>query len=572
MAEKLEYTRNWTNEADFPHLSFTKNWENPEDYPTYEPDEVQVRKDMQSLHDEVKDYINDKLIPEILASDATEATRTENENQRIANEEERSSAEAQRVEAENARADQEAARAAAEEQRASAETQRADAEAARVAAEKKRVTAEEERKTAESARNSWENYDAEKTYAPGNKVYYQGSSYVCLKECTGATPSAGSAWWQLIAHGGDQPQENAMFLYEVSRKLPESKRWTGAAYGAGRFVVASGYVKTTVSTITGTTVKYTPGKTIGSGDGESWESIDFPSNGGWTDIIYANGMFLAANNGHDANVYDTPTGDGGNLPKGEIAYSADGLNWTVVDSGSKTGMKRLAYGAGRFVAISTRQAICSTNATGWSSSEWLLQSDSNYRFGSIAFGADKFVAVARNERASSGSGASATWPRVATHAAVYSADGHDWKYVRLPVDSFWYDIVYGGGRFVIVGGTSVLYSDDGLTWSATTAPVELSKVIYANGRYVGIRGPAYSDASAQAAYSDDGITWIETTLPETKTWGSLVYGNGKFFAFSDGDTYAISEDGINWAGDVHEIRNNRGENITDRVKSVLGIS
>lgn len=36
--------------------------------------------------------------------------------------------------------------------------------------------------------------------------------------------------------------------------------------------------------------------------------------------------------------------------------------------------------------------------------------------------------------------------------------------------------------------------------------------------------------------------------------------------------YAASEDGINWVGDVHEIRNNRGENITDRVKSVLGIA
>ena len=55
MAEKLEYTRNWTNEADFPHRSCTKNGENPEDYPAYGQDEVQVRKDMQSLHDEVKD-------------------------------------------------------------------------------------------------------------------------------------------------------------------------------------------------------------------------------------------------------------------------------------------------------------------------------------------------------------------------------------------------------------------------------------------------------------------------------------------------------------------------------------
>ena len=79
-------------------------------------------------------------------------------------------------------------------------------------------------------------------------------------------------------------------------------------------------------------------------------------------------------------------------------------------------------------------------------------------------------------------------------------------------------------------------------------------------------------SSSAGAYSDDGITWTETTLPEEKSWKSLVYGNGKFYAFASSDTYATSEDGINWVGEVHEIRNNRGEDITDRVKSVLGIS
>ena len=81
-----------------------------------------------------------------------------------------------------------------------------------------------------------------------------------------------------------------------------------------------------------------------------------------------------------------------------------------------------------------------------------------------------------------------------------------------------------------------------------------------------------TSSSSAGAYSYNGITWIETTLPEEKYWKSLVYGNGKFYAFASSDTYATSEDGINWVGDVHEIRNNRGENITDRVKSVLGIA
>lgn len=563
MAEKLEYTRNWTNEADFPHLSFTKNWENPGDYPTYEPDETQVRKDMQSLHDEVKDYINDKLIPEILASDATEATRTENENQRIANEEERSSAEAQRVETENARADQEAARVRAEEERSSAETQRADAEAARVAAEKKRVSAEEERKTAESARNFWEDYDAEKTYSPGNKVYYQGSSYVCLKECTGATPSAGSAWWQLIAHGGDQPPENAMFLYE--RKLPESKSWEGAAYGAGRFVVASGY---TSKLVDGNIVR-TPGKTIGSGDGENWEDIEFPTKGAWTSIAYGNGRFVAVDHGAAAVTSGSAT-IAGALTSNKAAYSTDGVSWSAATLPVYSLWKDIAYGNGRFVALTSSSVSYSDDAVTWNGTVSLPQPNSKKAsYECLAYGAGKFVAVANRQKTVGGPGVDLgeTGP---TNVAAYSADGKTWTAVTLPKIGYWDAIAYDDtiGRFVIAAGTVILYSDDGITWTEATSPIDVGAVIAWNGRFVAIP----TSSSSAGAYSDDGITWTETTLPEEKSWKSLVYGNGKFYAFASSDTYATSEDGINWVGDVYEIRNNRGENITDRVKSALGIA
>ena len=42
----------------FETFEFTKNWENPEDFPTYEPDEAQVRADLQRLHNESRDAIN----------------------------------------------------------------------------------------------------------------------------------------------------------------------------------------------------------------------------------------------------------------------------------------------------------------------------------------------------------------------------------------------------------------------------------------------------------------------------------------------------------------------------------
>ncbi len=46
-------------------LNFSRNWENPEDFPTVETDEVKVRQDLQYLHDEIREYINDTLLPGI---------------------------------------------------------------------------------------------------------------------------------------------------------------------------------------------------------------------------------------------------------------------------------------------------------------------------------------------------------------------------------------------------------------------------------------------------------------------------------------------------------------------------
>lgn len=166
MATEFNYTREWTDAEAFPLLSFTKNWENPEDYPTYEPDEMQVRRDMQSLHDEVKDFLNNELIPRVIAEDATvegweaqetaradaETARAEAETARAEAEHGRVDAEAARVQTEAARVETEAARATAEQARASAEVARAEAETARASAEQNRANAESARVTAEAAR------------------------------------------------------------------------------------------------------------------------------------------------------------------------------------------------------------------------------------------------------------------------------------------------------------------------------------------------------------------------------------------------------------------------------------
>lgn len=49
----------------FEKLSFTKDWKNAADFPTVEESEAQVRADLQALHDETKNFINNTLIPNI---------------------------------------------------------------------------------------------------------------------------------------------------------------------------------------------------------------------------------------------------------------------------------------------------------------------------------------------------------------------------------------------------------------------------------------------------------------------------------------------------------------------------
>lgn len=62
-------------------VQFTKDWTNPDDFPTVETSEAKVREDMQALHDEMKDFVNNTLTVE---TDA-EVARLDGEIERIDN-------------------------------------------------------------------------------------------------------------------------------------------------------------------------------------------------------------------------------------------------------------------------------------------------------------------------------------------------------------------------------------------------------------------------------------------------------------------------------------------------------
>lgn len=51
--------------ATIAPLNFTKDWTDPSAFPTTEPDEAKARADMQELHNQTREYINNTLVPAI---------------------------------------------------------------------------------------------------------------------------------------------------------------------------------------------------------------------------------------------------------------------------------------------------------------------------------------------------------------------------------------------------------------------------------------------------------------------------------------------------------------------------
>lgn len=98
----------------------------------------------------IQRYINEKLVPTILANDLTEKGRTQAEEQRAVSETDRAAAETARTVSEASRTDQEAERVLAEAARAAAEDARVAEEDARRMAEEHREAAEKRREEAAS--------------------------------------------------------------------------------------------------------------------------------------------------------------------------------------------------------------------------------------------------------------------------------------------------------------------------------------------------------------------------------------------------------------------------------------
>lgn len=260
------------------------------------------------------------------------------------------------------------------------------------------------------------------------------------------------------------------------------------------------------------------------------------------------------------------------------AQSLPGLDWTSGTGAPDNSWKDVAFGAGRFVAVSdsgSDRLMTSTDGIAWStggvsglpSTNWTSVAYGNGRFVAVAF--DATVATSTDGLTWSASGISGNpggigWERVrflggkfvavgqqgtASDRAMSSPDGLAWTSGGAAGDSVWHSVSYGNGVYVAVASSSttsnlVMTSTDALTWTGlTSVPNQLWwNVTFGGGRFVAVA--ADSTGSQLAMTSANGSAWLQQTTPGVG-WRALAYGNGLFVAAGTG-TVMTSSDGSTW--------------------------
>ena len=214
-------------------------------------------------------------------------------------------------------------------------------------------------------------------------------------------------------------------------------------------------------------------------------------------------------------------GDGKILALHSISPSGEIVSWPRNDPTNRSVFPlarrplSIAYGGGRFVAVTETEILGSSNAVNWISKPFAGDLGNSVTYGNGVF-------LARSSRNLS-----------------RSTDGFNWSAIALPAQSTINSLQFYGNQFVLSlnNGTNCL-STTGTNWTAIprSSPV-IYEVVYGNGRYVGFAGSSLFTSA-------DGITWTNhgafgVLRPH------LTFGNGYFVAVG-GSSSAYSRDGVSW--------------------------
>lgn len=297
---------------------------------------------------------------------------------------------------------------------------------------------------------------------------------------------------------GAQPDQNLDFDFNSWMAVSDggsNADWWDVAYGDGLFMaVDTRGAALAISSDGGVTWQTAGGPSgstyaIGYGDG-TWvigtlqQTAFYSKNngttwnpasgfagyaGGWNDIAYGNGMFVAVTSGGRAHrstdgvnwqsveigapfAYPNQSIEGitfGNGKfvavgkKGTIGYSADGENWAASVGAPDAYLIRVTYGNGKFVAISVdgSQVIAhSSDGINWGAADTSTHvSETRIQFTGVAYGGGSFIAPCKQT----------------TAGVLYSEDGVTWYEGQMPaIRSVHRGAAYGNGSFVVTSADS----------------------------------------------------------------------------------------------------------------------
>ena len=191
--------------------------------------------------------------------------------------------------------------------------------------------------------------------------------------------------------------------------MSSTAEWRDVTYGESKWVaVAAG----------GTIAAY-------STNGTSWTAATLPEGADWNAVEYGKGKFVA-----------TALSDS-SISGAATAYSNDGITWSV---GTLTqGSYSLAYGNGRFVALSGGYAGATEVSTSFDGITWTEGTIQSQDWRGIVYAQGLFFAIATG-----------------TTVCATSKDGIVWSYQTMGVSAPWCAITYSSinkpGKFIAIGG------------------------------------------------------------------------------------------------------------------------
>lgn len=351
-----------------------------------------------------------------------------------------------------------------------------------------------------------------------SRVEKRGSRWVGIHYTTGISSSADGITWTVrepsssffpvamtyanglwIVAGSERPSGGGSL-----RTSPDGITWTPRPPGGtGEPLLSTIATDGTNVVVIGSDTLNNRRAVFTSTNGTTWSSRTPFHTSSVSSLGFFAGAFFAATSGNG------------------LFTSADGQSWTHVAASPNFAL--LTHGSLGWLGVTLARAnVFSADGLAWSNWRQSLVTITNVSVGALAFADNQFLALIDRTTST-------------------SADGLSWGGVDAGTVTF-AQPAFGNGRWVALGGSSLVTRTTGGWSSVSGAPLYPDGVAYGNGTWV-------CTTSSNAVYtSPDGLAWTQVSNPQLTgsavSNGSLTFSNGLFIRLRG--TMSVSSDGRSW--------------------------